>query len=145
VKAANPYLNFQGNTEEAFEFYRSVFGGEFLAVMRYKDFPELAMEVPAEERELIAHIALAIGDSMIMGTDSLESMGQTLTVGNNFYITIEPESREEAEAVFAVLAQGGVVGMPLQATEWAELHGNCTDRFGVQWMVDYSGSDQADP
>jgi PhnB protein len=145
MKAANPYLNFQGNTEEAFEFYRSVFGGAFLAVMRYKDFPDLAMEVPEAERGLIAHIALGIGDSMIMGTDSLESMGQTLTVGNNLFITLEPESREEAEAVFAALAEGGVVGMPLQATEWAELHGNLTDRFGVQWMVDYSGPGHSYP
>ena len=143
MKSANPYLNFNGNTEEAFTFYKSVFGGEFRAVMRFRDFPGNAMGVPDGELDKIAHIALPLGNgNMLMATDVVSSMPTTLTVGNNFYITLEPESAKEAETVFNALAAGGRVGMPLQRTEWAEKHGNCTDKFGVQWMVDYTGNVQ---
>lgn len=152
MKAANPYLNFNGNTEEAFDFYKSVFGGEFLGVVRFRDFdpgledppPEMeGMAVPEEELDKIAHIALPLGNAnVLMGTDALESWGQSLTLGNNFYITIEAESGEEAERVFDALSAGGRVEMPLQKTAWAEKYGSCADRFGVQWQVNYTGDVQ---
>lgn len=138
MKAVNPYLNFNGNTEEAFTFYRSVFGGEFLGgVIRYKDAP---MGEPEEDRNKIAHVALSLGkDTVLMGTDALESLGHSLTVGNNFYINIETDSAEEAERLFNALSAGGQIEMPLQETEWAKKFGSCVDQFGVQWMVNYTG------
>jgi len=139
MKAANPYLNFNGDAEEAFEFYRSVFGGEFPMLLRYRDFQDGSMDVPEPELDRIAHIALPLGENMLMGTDVLESQPR-VSVGNNFYIALVTESAGEADRVFDALAEGGSVEMPLQETEWAEKYGMCTDRFGVQWMVDYTGS-----
>ncbi len=143
MKAANPYLNFSGNTEEAFSFYRSVFGGEFLAVVRFKDFRGNAMQIPEGERDKIAHIALPLGDgNILMGTDVLPSQGHALTLGNNVYLNLEADSEEEAERLFNALSTGGRIEMPLQKTEWAEKYGICADAFGVQWMVNYTGSQQ---
>jgi PhnB protein len=146
MKAANPYLNFNGNTEEAFHFYKTVFGGEFLGVLRFRDFGENAMQVPEADLEKIAHIALPLGGTnILMGTDVLESQGQTLNVGNNVYFNLEAESAEEAQELFNALADGGRIEMPLQKTEWAEKYGVCADRFGVQWMVNYTGDVQFSP
>jgi PhnB protein len=139
MKFANPYLNFPGNTEEAFDFYRSVFGGEFPMVLRFRDFPDNEMGVPDEELDRIAHIALPLGESMLMGTDVVAS-DTPVRMGNNFYIVLNAESAEEADRVFDALADAGSVEMPLQRTEWSEKYGMCTDRFGVQWMMDYTGS-----
>jgi PhnB protein len=142
MKAVNPYLNFAGNTEEAFRFYHSVFGGE-LHIVRFRDFGGNAMGVPDKDLDKIAHIALPLlNGSMLMGTDTLESFGQKLTAGNNFSITLEGDSAEEAENLFNALAEGGNVGMALSKTEWAEKYGMCTDKFGVQWMVNYTGDVQ---
>jgi len=143
MKAVNPYLNFQGNTEEAFNFYKSVFGGEFRAVLRFRDFGGNDMGLRESELDKIAHIALPLGkECVLMGTDVVSSMPVALNAGNNFYITIEPESLEEAETLFRKLSVGGRVVMPLQQTSWAERHGSCADRFGIQWMLDYAGSVQ---
>jgi PhnB protein len=141
MQAANPYLYFDGNTEEAFTFYRSVFGGEFDSLVRYGTFGDNPMGVPEEELEKIAHIALPLGPhNLLMGTDIVSSMPGKLAPGNNFTIAVSPENGEEADALFDALAAGGEVEMPLQKTEWAEKHGQCTDRFGIQWMVSYAGS-----
>jgi PhnB protein len=143
MKTANPYLNFDGNTEEAFNFYRSVFGGDFLAVLRFTDFGGNEMGVPASDLNKIAHIALPLGNgSMLMGTDVLKSMNMSLTVGHNFYITLEPETEQEAQSLFDALAAGGRIEMPLQKTQWAEKYGSCADKFGVQWMINYTGGVQ---
>ncbi|MGH7481277.1 MAG: VOC family protein [Longimicrobiales bacterium] len=143
MKSANPYLNFPGNTEEAFTFYRSVFGGEFAAVVRFSDFSDNSMGVPDADRDKIAHIALPLGPhNMLMATDALDSFPEKYQPGNNFYITLEPESTEEAERLFEALSAGGQVEMALDRTEWAEKYGSCTDRFGVKWMVSYTGSVQ---
>lgn len=140
MQVANPYLNFSGNTEAAFQFYRSVFGGEFTGVVRYRDLPDNEMGVPEAALDKIAHIALPLGShNVLMGTDVVGSRSGALTVGNNFYITLEADSRDEAERVFSALAEGGGTDMPLQKTGWAEHFGICTDRFGVQWMVSYTG------
>ena len=138
MNTVNTYLNFNGNTEEAFEFYRSVFGGNFSAVVRFRDLN--GVSVPEEDRDRIAHIALPLGqDDMLMGTDTLESLGQSLTIGNNFSITISTESAEEAATLFDALSEGGQVEMPLEETEWAEQFGHCVDPFGVQWMIEKRG------
>lgn len=133
----NPYLNFNGNTEEAFNFYRSVFGGEFYMVQRFKDTPEKDKLSPADQ-EKIMHISLPIGKSdVLMATDALESMGQKLDVGNNMHIAISPESEEEAKRIFTDLSAGGNVIMPLEKMFWGALFGMFTDKFGISWMVNY--------
>lgn len=142
MKTANPYLNFNGNTEEAFNFYKSVFGGEFVGLMRYKDFNDMEGmgELSEEDRNKIGHIGLPLGNNLLMGTDILESFGQPLVVGNNTHITLEPDTAHEADTVFAALSTNGEVEMPLQQTEWAEKYGACADQFGVRWMVNYGGN-----
>jgi PhnB protein len=138
----NPYLNFNGNTEEAFNFYKSVFGGEFAAVMRFGDVSQRegceGMKVAENELEKIMHIALPIGKGdVLMATDALESMGQKLTTGNNFSISLSTDSKEEAETLFNGLSQGGKVEMPLGDTFWGAYFGMLKDKFGVSWMVNY--------
>lgn len=141
MKTANPYINFAGQTEEAFNHYKSIFGGEFTALMRFSDFGQWADDLPEPDRGKIAHVALPLGENcLLMGTDVLESLGQSLEVGTNFQIAIEPESREEAAELLRALGEGGGVGMELQETEWAELFGSCTDKFGMTWMINYPGS-----
>jgi len=138
----NPYLNFAGNTEEAFNFYKSVFGGEFLALQRFKDTPE-ADKIPEHERDKIMHVALPIGKgNILMATDALESMGQKLTMGNNFYITIQPESKQEADRFFNSLSAGGKVEMPMRDEFWGAYFGAFRDKFGVQWMINYDHKQQ---
>ncbi len=142
MATANPYLNFNGNTEEAFNFYKSVFGGEFLAVMRFKDVPGCG-EIPEGEQDRIMHIALPIGGgNALMATDALDSMGQKVTMGNNFYICLAPESKEEADRLFNGLSAEGKVEMPLQEMFWGAYYGSFADKFGVQWMVNYRNSEQ---
>ena len=139
----NPYLNFPGNTEEAFNFYRSVFGGEFTIVMRYKDMPEGSDNLSAEDREKLMHISLPIGNgNILMGTDAMGSMGQSLTVGNNFVLSISTKSEAETDKIFNGLSAGGQVTMPLQQTFWSPYFGMLTDKFGIQWMVNYDNNEQ---
>lgn len=141
MKSVNPYLNFAGNTEEAFTFYKAVFGGDFTMVARYRDFGGNSMGVAEKDLDKIAHISLPLGkDTLLMGTDALESMGPSLTAGNNFSISIETESEAEADELFRRLSEGGRVDMPIGKTEWAEKFGGCADRFGVQWMINYTGN-----
>lgn len=132
----NPYLNFTGQTEEAFTFYKSVFGGAFPMVMRFKDTPE-ASKVAANEQNQIMHMALPVGDNMLMGTDALESMGHKLTMGNNFALSISTDSREEADKIFTGLSAGGKVTVPMQQQFWGAYFGMLNDKFGVQWMVSH--------
>jgi PhnB protein len=137
MTAVNPYLNFNGNTEEAFNFYKSVFGGEFQALMRFKDNPQCDQWTEAD-KERIMHIALPLGDgTVLMATDSLESLGQKLTLGNNFYICLSPESKDEADRLFNGLSDGGKIEMSLQDMFWGAYFGTLSDKFGVQWMVNY--------
>jgi PhnB protein len=137
MKAVNPYLNFNGNTEEAFNFYKSVFGGEFAMVMRFKEMPE-SEKMPAGDAEKIMHIALPLKNgSVLMATDALECMGQKLTAGNNFYICISTESKEEGNKLFDALSAGGKVGMPYEKQFWGAWHGQFADKFGINWMIDF--------
>ena len=133
----NPYLNFLGNTEEAFNFYKSVFGGEFIMLQRFKDTPE-ADKMAKEDGEKIMHIALAVGNgTILMATDALEAFGQKINFGNNIYISLTAESKEEADKLFKGLSADGKIEMPLQDTFWGAYFGSWADKFGVQWMVNY--------
>ncbi|GAB2526372.1 VOC family protein [Rufibacter soli] len=137
MASIHPYLNFNGNTEEAFTFYKSVFGGEFLGVQRFKDTDQGA-SLPPQDQEKIMHIALPIGtDTILMATDVLESMGQSLTVGDNISLSIDTDSVEEATRLFDGLSAGGHVTMPLQKAFWGAYFGMFTDRFGIRWMVNH--------
>ena len=131
----NTYLNFNGNTEEAFVFYKSVFGGEFKMLQRMKDAPG-ADKLSQEEQQKIMHVALPIGGNILMGTDVMESMPPA-TFGTNTSISVDTASEEEATNIFNGLAAGGQVTMPLQKTFWGALFGMLTDKFGVQWMFNY--------
>ncbi|MDP4117519.1 MAG: VOC family protein [Bacteroidota bacterium] len=137
MKAFNVYLNFKGITEEAFIFYKSIFGGEFLWLQRFKDTPEKEKLSPAEQ-EMIMHIALPIGDgNILMGSDFLESMGHTFIAGNNFYLSVNTQSNEETDKIFSSLSAGGKIEMPLQDTFWGAYFGMLTDKYGIHWMVSY--------
>lgn len=135
----NTYLNFDGNTEEAFEFYRSVFGGEFDGIMRMTEAPDIG-ELPEEERNRILHISLPIGNQYLMGSDILPSMGHVLNTGNNNYISLHLDKRDEAESVFNALSGGGSVEMEFQKAFWGSWFGSFRDRYGVCWMI--SSEDQ---
>ena len=136
----NPYVNFPGNTEEAFTFYRSVFGGEFVMLQRFKDVPDLpnADKMSADDLNKVMHVALPVGSALLMGTDALESMGQSLTVGDNISLSIQPDSKEEADKLFTKLSEGGNVGMPLEDMFWGAYFGMVTDKFGIHWMINYA-------
>lgn len=142
MKSINPYLNFSGNAEKAFDFYKSVFGGEFLFLQRFKEMPDAA-KIPASEQEKIMHISLPIGKgNILMGSDASESMDYSLNVGNNFYLSLSTESEEEATQLFNKLSEGGKVQMEMQKTFWGSFFGMLTDKFDVQWMVSYEYNQQ---
>lgn len=136
MAALNPYLNFNGNAEDAFSFYKSVFGGEFAMIMRFKDVPsEYAM--PAEEAEKIMHIALPIGQgSLLMGSD-VPGAYPAAVMGTNAYVSVSTASEQEARKLYEGLSAGGNIMMPLDKAFWGALFGMFTDKYGVQWMVSY--------
>ena len=133
----NVYLNFAGNTEEAFNFYKSVFGGE-LNMVRFKDMPMEGFSVAEQDADKLMHVALPVGDGQtLMGTDALESMGQHVVQGNNISISVHPDSKEEADRLFNALSAGGKVEMPIEDQVWGDYYGSLQDKFGIQWMVNY--------
>ena len=133
----NPYLNFLGNTEEVFTFYKSVFGGEFSSLVRFKDMPG-GGPIPAQDSNKIMHVALPIGKgNTLMGTDVLESMGQKLTEGDNFSLSISADSRADADKHFGALSAGGKIEMPMGDAPWGSYFGMSKDKFGIRWMVSY--------
>jgi len=142
VARVSTYLNFDGNTEEAFNFYKSVFKTEFSGkgVQRFGDIPNQEGQPPiAEEiKKMILHVELpTLGGHILMGTDAPKEMGFTLKQGNNMHINLEPESREEAKRLFDLLSIGGKVDMPLQDMFWGAYYGSCTDKFGINWMINF--------
>jgi len=132
------YLNFQRNTEQAFHFYQSVFGGEFVGgISRFSDIPPSndMPPLPEADKNLVMHVVLPIlGGHLLMGTDAPESMGFNLTFGNNIYISLEPDTREETKRLFKALSEGGNVEMELQDMFWGDYYGSLTDKFSVRWM-----------
>ncbi len=134
----NPYLNFNGNAEEAFNFYKSVFGGEFKMVQRFKEVPG-SEKYSAAEGDKIMHISLPIGNgNFLMASDALESMGQKVNPGNNFYISLEADNKEEAKKLFNGLSSGGKIEMPLEDTFWGAYFGMLKDKFGIKWMISHT-------
>jgi PhnB protein len=133
----NPYLNFSGNTEEAFNFYKSVFGTEFMTVMRFKDMPGNEKMSPADGEKLM-HISLPVGNgNILMATDMLESQGQILQPGNNFSLSVTPDSEDEALMFFNHLSVGGNIEVPFDKAPWGAYFGMFTDKFGIRWMINY--------
>jgi PhnB protein len=125
----NPHINFNGNAEEAFTFYKSVFGGEFAMVMRFSDLASPEFPVAEHEANKIMHIALPIGTSVLMGNDVPEILGKT---NEN-----ENRSKEEADHIFKGLSAGGTVEMPIEDSPWGSYFGMFRDKYGIEWMVDY--------
>ncbi len=138
MASVNTYLNFPGNTEEAFNFYKSVFGGEFDGgISRMGDVPlqEGQPELSEEGKNLVMHVSLPIlGGHKLMGTDAPEEMGLKVQFGNNVYINLQPDTRAEVDRLFKALSEGGKVEMEPQEMFWGDYYGSCVDKFGVQWM-----------
>lgn len=135
----NTYLNFQGNTEEAFNFYKSVFGGEFSSVVRFKDMPMEGFTIPDADADKIMHISLPVGPNhILMGTDALESVGQKIVYGNNLYISVHPKSKEEADRIFNQLSANGKVEMPVADQVWGDYFGSFVDKYGIPWMINFN-------
>jgi PhnB protein len=135
------YLNFSRETEEAFNFYKSVFGTEFTGIMRHSDVPgPEGQEGPSEEdKNLIINVQLPIlGGHVLMGTDAPESMGFKVNQGNNVYICLQPDTRAESDKLFAALSAGGNVEMPLEEQFWGDYFGSFVDKFGIYWMINCS-------
>lgn len=133
----NPHINFNGNAEEAFNFYRSVFGGEFAKIMRFKDIASAEFPVPEKEANKIMHIALPIGPNVLMANDVPESMGPTNENENRSKIAISAESKEEADKLFNGLSAGGTVEMPITDSPWGSYFGMFRDKYGIEWMIDF--------
>jgi len=145
MSKVSTYLNFPNKTEEAFNFYKSVFGGDFSCeIARFGDIPPQEGMPPVAEadKNLIMHIELPIlGGHVIMGTDAPASMGFSLSQGNNVYINLEPDTREETKNLFDALSQGGTVEMELQDMFWGAYYGSCSDKFGTKWMFNCAATE----
>lgn len=134
----NPYLNFDGQAEEAFEFYQSVFGGEFTSKMKMSDMPG-SEKISKEEQNRMMHISLPIGkDTLLMASDIVPSIGHKLEKGNNMYISLHPESKAEADRIFNALSVGGIIEMQLEQQFWGDYFGSFIDKFGIGWMINFN-------
>ena len=133
----NPHINFNGNAEEAFLFYKSVFGGEFTKIFRFKDLASDEFPVAEHEANKIMHIALPIGTSTLMANDVPEILGRTNENENRSKIVVSAESKEEADKIFNGLSVGGNIEMPISDTPWGSYFGMFRDKYGIEWMVDF--------
>ncbi len=137
MKTINPYINFNGNCEEAFNFYKSIFGGEFNYFSRFEEMPG-DQPIPKELAKQVMHVGLPISkETVLMGSDTSENFGGKVSQGTNFSISIDFDSESEAKEVFEKLSEGGKVFMPLEKTFWGALFGMFVDKYGIQWMVNY--------
>ncbi len=137
MASINPHINFNGNAEEAFTFYQSVFGGEFATIMRFKDLASEEFVVAENEANKIMHIALPIGNSVLMGNDVPQILGRTNENENRSKIVISAESKEEADKLFNGLSSGGQIEMPISYSPWGSYFGMFRDKYGIEWMVDF--------
>ena len=133
----NPHINFNGNAEEAFNFYKSVFGGEFAKIIRFKDLSSVEYPVQANEENKIMHIALPIGKNILMANDVPERMGRVNENENRSKISISTESHEVADKIFNGLSAGGTIEVPIGDSPWGSYFGMFRDKFGIEWMVDF--------
>jgi PhnB protein len=136
----NPHINFNGNAEEAFTFYKSVFGGDFAKIMRFKDMASAEFPVAENEANKIMHIALPIGKNILMANDVPDILGKTNENENRSKISISAESREEADKLFNGLSVGGTIEMPISDSPWGSYFGMFRDKYGIEWMVDYDAN-----
>lgn len=134
----NPHINFNGNAEEAFNFYKSVFGTEFTKVIRFKDIAGPQFPIPENEANKIMHIALPIGKNMLMANDVPEFMGRVNEKENRSKIAINTESKEEADKLFNGLSVGGEIEMPISDSPWGSYFGMFRDKYGIEWMIDFN-------
>jgi len=137
MASIHPHINFNGNAEEAFNFYKSVFGGEFAKVMRFKDMASAEFPVAEHEANKIMHIALPIGKNFLMANDVPEILGKTNENENRSKIVINAESKAEADKLFNGLSAGGQIEMPISDSPWGSYFGMFRDKYGIEWMVDY--------
>lgn len=134
----NPYLHYNGNAEEAFNFYKSVFGGEFAMIARFKDLENPEQPFPEEEANKVMHIALPIGKTnVLMGSDVPSVLGKVNEQENRSKISISAESKEEADHLFNGLSAGGNIEMPIADSPWGSYFGMFRDKYGIEWMVDF--------
>lgn len=133
----NPHINFNGNAEEAFQFYKSVFGGDFSTIIRFKDLSSDDFQVSEKEAEKVMHIALPIGENTLMGNDVPEFMGRVNENENRSKISISAKSREEADHLFQGLSAGGSIEVPMNDSPWGSYFGMFRDKFGIEWMVNF--------
>lgn len=140
MASINPHINFNGNAEEAFNFYKSVFGGEFAKITRFKDLASDDFQVSEQEANKIMHIALPIGKNMLMANDVPEFMGKTNENENRSKIVITAESKEEADKLFNGLSAGGQIEMPISDSPWGSYFGMFRDKYGIEWMVDFDSN-----
>jgi PhnB protein len=139
MASINPHVNFNGNAEEAFNFYKSVFGGEFERVVRFKELANAEFPVAEHEANKIMHIALPIGETVLMANDVPEILGRTNENENRSKIVITAESKEEADRLFNGLSAGGQIEMPIADSPWGSYFGMFRDKYGIEWMVDFNG------
>ncbi len=137
---AVPHIGFDGKAEEAFNFYRGVFGGD-LAISKWKENPGCD-QWSEKDKNLVMHASLSKGQLTLMGNDVPKAMGEKVTEGNNFTVTVLPDSRAEADHTFSALSDGGTSRMPMQDMFWGDYFGALTDKFGVQWMINYHQADK---
>lgn len=138
----NPHINFNGNAEEAFNFYKSVFGGEFRKVIRFKDLANKGIPMAAHEADKIMHIALPIGNSLLMANDVPEAMGRTKEEENKSKIVITATSKAEADHLYNGLSAGGAIEMPIADSPWGTYFGMFRDKYGIEWMVEFDPKQQ---
>lgn len=140
----NPYLIFNGNCEEAFLFYQSVFGGEFPYLGRFKDMPadDNCPPISEDEANRIMHVSLPIGDTVIMGSDSTSASGDAI-IGTNISVSVNTSSKAEADSIYNGLAAGGNAFMPMTQTFWGAYFGMLKDKFGINWMVNFDENPSA--
>lgn len=136
----HPYLNFEGKTEEAIRTYEKILGGKVSEIHRFGSMPPMdGIELTSAQKNLVLHVALELpGGQMIMASDIVEGLNPKLVEGNNYSISIHPDSKAEADRIFNALAQGGAITMPLADQFWGDYFGSVTDRYGINWMVNYS-------
>lgn len=139
MASINPHIHFNGNAEEAFEFYKTVFGGSFSRLVRFKELTTSGFTFPNEELNKIMHIALPIGvKSVLMGSDVPNMLGKVSEAENRSKITVNTESKEEADKIFNGLSSGGTVEFPIGNSPWGSYFGAFRDKYGIEWMIDYS-------
>ena len=142
MASINPHINFNGNAEEAFNFYKSEFGGEFAKIMRFKDLASAEMPIAAHEENKIMYIALPIGKSVLMANDVPEILGRTNENENRSKIVISAESKEEADKLFNGLSAGGQIEMPISDSPWGTYFGMFRDKYGIEWMVEFDSNNK---